>query len=77
MKLKIKQGIELLSSHHESGNTIIINLIHRWRYLSFKQKGNHLIVKTTDGELDFVFTGETPKVEFESFEKDQVIFRTK
>jgi len=77
MKLKIKKGIELLTSHYESDNTIIINLVDRWTFLKFKQKGNHLIILTSYGDLDFVFTGETPNIEFESYTKDQIILRTK
>ncbi|MCP5063612.1 MAG: hypothetical protein GY936_14290 [Ignavibacteriae bacterium] len=75
MKLKIKEGKHLVTSFHYTGkrdDVLIVNLVDRWTYKCFEQKGNHLIIKTENGNIDF--TGEVAKLEFDHQEKDQVVF---
>jgi len=81
MSAKIKSGAHLLypilkdNTVYFENDTMIINFYDRYTYQSFAQKYNHLIIDTTDGLIDIVFTGETPKLEFESFCKDQLILK--
>ncbi len=81
MKAKIKSGGELLFTAGCSNDwrslkeDMIINFRDKYTYVSFKQKRNHLYIKTTDGEVDIVFCGEVPKLVFDSFCKDQLILR--
>jgi hypothetical protein len=70
--MKIRKGGEILSSVG-SGDRLIINFRNKYTYKSFKQKRNHLIIDTTEGEVDIVFSGETPNLEFSHFEKDQLV----
>lgn len=76
MKAKIKKGSEILFQIGNLNNikdVVIINFMHRYTYISFKQKNNHLLINTTEGEVDIVFTGQAPVLKFESFCKDQLI----
>jgi hypothetical protein len=79
MKAKIKTGDELLFSEGNNWNNIndsmIINFMNRYTYNSFKMVKNHLIIDTTEGDVDIVFTGEIPELEFESFCKDQLVLK--
>ena len=77
MNLKIKQGKHLVTSFYHSkrwGDDLLINLVDRWTYKGFKQKKNHLIIETENGDIDFVFAGEVVKLKFSHQEKDQVVF---
>jgi len=80
---KIRKGHEILFSKGHSNDwknlqkDIIINFKDRYTYKSFKQVGNHLLIDTTEGKVDIVFTGEVPKLEFDIFEKDQLILKIK
>ena len=79
MRAKIKSGGHLLYTSGFSNDwtnlkdIMIINFVDRWTYQSFKQVRNHLIIKTTEGEVDIVFTGETPELEFQIYDKEQLI----
>lgn len=87
MKAKIRKGHEILHTEgysnkwdndhftHWTGPRMIINFMNKYSYVSFKQKKNHLLIDTTEGEIDIVFTGETPKLEFDSYCKDQLILK--
>ena len=80
MKLKIKKGSDLVSSFWFSDrhdNILVINLNNRWSYKDFKQWKNHLLIYTEQGDVDFVFTGEIPKLEFETQNKEQITFNIK
>lgn len=76
---KIKKGKDLLfvdgMSLRKMEDTMIINFMDKYTFKSFTQKKNHLIINTTQGEVDLVFTGYTPTLEFECFEKDQLILK--
>ena len=77
MKLKIKNGKHLVTSFYNSnrwGDDLLINLVDRWTYKGFKQKKNHLIIETENGDIDFVFASEVVKLKFSHQEKDQVVF---
>ena len=77
MKLKIKQGEHLVTSFYQSkrwGNNLLINLVDKWTYKGFKQKKNHLIIETENGNIDFVFASEVVELKFSHQEKDQVVF---
>lgn len=77
MNIKIKYGADLISSFYcpkDKSDDLIINLCHRWSYKGFKQKGNHLIIHTRNGDVTFVFAGETIELAFESENKEQLIF---
>lgn len=76
MKAKVKKNKKLLSVPYQwknISNTMIINFVNRYTYLSFKQQQNHLLINTTEGIVDIVFIGETPQLEFDYFEKDQLV----
>ena len=79
MKAKIKNGEQILFTEGFSNkwdnitDCMIINFKNKYTYISFKQLKNHLFIDTTEGEIDIVFTGEIPKLEFEHFEKDQLV----
>ncbi len=81
MRAKIKKGQEFLftkgysNNWNNLSNDMIINFISKYTYLSFTQINNHLIIETTEGQVDIVFTGEVPKLEFDHFEKDQLVLR--
>jgi len=81
MKCKVKKGEDLIYSsqgHFDKLNDVlIINLKERYTYVDFKQKGNHLLISTTLGEVDIVFTGEPPECTFESFCKYQLVLSLK
>ena len=80
-KAKVKSGQHLLFTQGFSNkwsdikDKMIVNLIDKYTYLSFSQKKNHLFIETTLGKIDIVFTGEPPKLEFESYCKDQLILK--
>lgn len=81
MKAKIKKGHKLLFTQGYSNrwgditDCIIINFMNKYTYNSFKQINNHLFIDTIEGEIDIVFTGEIPKLEFGYFEKDQLVLK--
>jgi len=81
MKAKVKTGHELLFMNGKSNNWnpikdyMVINFNSRWTFTEFKQKRNHLVIETTDGDIDIVFTGETPKLTFSHYEKDQLVLK--
>jgi hypothetical protein len=54
---------------------MIINFNNKDTYNSFKQVKNHLFIDTTEGEIDIVFSGEVPKLEFDNFCKDQLVLK--
>ncbi len=80
MKAKVKSGHKHLFIKGASCNwndikdVMIVNFTYKGTYIGFKQKKNHLLINTTEGEIDIVFTGEVPKLEFDHYCKDQVIF---
>lgn len=79
MKAKIRRGEEFLFSQGCSNDwtnltdVMIINFMGKYTYQSFKQVKNHLLIDTTEGEIDIVFTGEVPTLDFRNFEKDQLV----
>lgn len=79
MKCKVKKGQQLLfmagCRFYGLIDTLIINFNNRYTFESFTQKRNHLLIKTTEGEIDIVFTGETPKLQFDNFCKDQLVLK--
>ncbi len=81
MKAKIKTGGNLLFSEGCSNkwdkitDCMIINFMNKYTYNSFKQVKNHLFIDSTEGEIDIVFTGEVPKLEFDNFCKDQLVLK--
>lgn len=90
MKAKVKTGGEILFSEgcsnkwdkitdsmewNKMTDCMIINFMNKYTYNSFKQENNHLLIDTTEGEIDIVFTGETPKLEFDDFCKDQLVLK--
>lgn len=83
MKAKIKKGDEILFSEGASNNwekiedCMIINFMNKYTYKSFKQTKSHLLIDTSEGEVDIVFTGEVPILEFEGFYKDQLVLNIK
>lgn len=81
MKAKIKSGNEILFSKGFSNkwddlkDDMIINFMEKYTYISFKQVKNHLLINTTEGDIDIVFSGDVPKLEFSSFCKDQLVLK--
>ena len=79
MKAKIKSGGEHLFTMGESNkwnninDIMIINFIDKYTFVSFKQVKNHLIIELNDGNVDIVFTGETPMLKFSNYCKDQLV----
>ncbi len=77
MKAKIKSNKELVFTDgtclDNIKDNLIINFNNRYTYIDFKQYKNHLLINTTEGEIDIVFTGEVPKLEFSNFCKDQLV----
>jgi len=76
MKAKTKTGGSLLlTDHWDFKREMIINFNDKWTYKKFYQCDNHLIIVTTDGTIDIVFTGVPPTLAFESYAKDQLILK--
>ena len=77
MNFRIKKGKELISDEELFiyKNELIINFWERYSYIDFKQYKNHLIINTSEGELDVAFTGEIVKLEFSSYCKDQLVLK--
>lgn len=81
MKAKIKKGNEILFLEGYSNkwdkitDSMIVNFMNKYTYNSFKQVDNHLLINTTEGEVDIVFTGIAPKLEFGNFCKDQLVLK--
>ena len=81
MKAKIKSNNKILFSEGSSNkwdkitDSMIINFMNKNTYNSFKQLKEHLLIDTTEGEIDIVFTGEVPKLEFDNFCKDQLVLK--
>lgn len=79
MKAKIKTGHNILFTQGCSNDwsdiedKMIINFLNKYTYNSFKQVKNHLLIDTTEGEVDIVFTGDVPVLEFRNFCKDQLV----
>lgn len=82
MKAKIKSGSQILFSEGRSNkwdemtDYMIINFMNKYTYNSFKQVKNHLLIDTTEGEVDIVFTSEAPKLEFQNYCKDQLVLKS-
>ena len=80
MKAKVKLGDHILFTKGCSNkwdnlkDKMIINFSNKNTYINFKQKDNRLLIETTKGLVDIVFTGEVPKLVFDHFEKDQLVF---
>lgn len=83
MKAKIKKGHEYLFSLGASNDwkditdTMIINFKDKYTYKHHKQKGNHLLIKTTEGDIDIVFTSSPPVFKSCIYCKDQLVLYTK
>jgi len=86
MNAKIKSGHKYLFSEGCSNrwinltNEMIINFADKYTYRSFKQVKNHLLISLQEGipyVIDIVFTSEVPKLEFDFFEKDQLVLKIK
>lgn len=81
MKAKIKSGKELLFCEGASNNwndlneKMIINFMDKYIYKSFTQQKNHLYIYTTNKTIDIVFSSEVPILEFDHFEKDQLVLK--
>ena len=80
MKAKVKKGSQFLFTSGASNDwsdlkgVMIVNFNNKYTFLDFKQSKNHLLINTTEGEIDIVFTGETPRVLLENYCKDQLVF---
>lgn len=83
MKAKIKHGATLLFNEGASNDwsnlkdVMIINFNDKYTYESFKlTKDGRLFIKVTNGDyIKIVFPGEVPKLEFESYCKDQLVLK--
>lgn len=81
MKAKTKSGITLLFTKGASNDwsdlkdEMIINFMNKNTYIGFHQTHNHLEIFTVDGNIDIVFTGEVPILEFDHYEKDQLVLK--
>lgn len=81
MKAKIKSGHKLLFTLGASNDwssikdKMIINLADKGTYEGFHQTDNHLEIFTTNGNVDIVFPGNVPQLEFDHYEKDQLVFK--
>lgn len=81
MKAKVRKGSEFLFSQGQSNNwknlkdEMTVNFKFKGTYKDFRQKKNHLYLECTKGQVDIVFTGEVPYITFQSYEKDQLVFK--
>jgi hypothetical protein len=82
MKVKVKQGKDLLfmpGNHWDNLKTcLIINFHDRWIFNKnpiFKQWKNKIFIYTDKGNVELVFTGEVPKLEFDYYCKDQLVLK--
>jgi len=76
MKAKTKTGASLLfTDYWDFNRRMIINFNDKSVFEEFYQVDNHLIIVTLIGNIDIVFTGETPTLEFESYDKDQLTLK--
>jgi hypothetical protein len=76
MKIKIRKGVNLLSTYlNRFDNELIINFKNKYTYNDFKQEKNHLKINTIEGIIDFVFTGEIPIIKLDYYEKDQLVLK--
>lgn len=83
MKAKVKKGHSLLFCEGVSNkwnnlkDIMIVNMLDKYIYKSFKQAKNHLLIDTENGLIDIVFTGNTPLLELEEYTKNQLVFKIK
>ncbi len=81
MKLKVKSGKHLLSISDETGTVVChnqhlyITFIDNCVYISFRQKQNRVLIETTGGRVELVFTGVVHSLEYDSFCKDQLVLK--
>lgn len=79
MNCKVRKGQNLLfmagCRFYRLVDTLIINFNNKYTFESFTQKTNHLLIKTIEGEIDIVFTGEIPILRFDDFCKDQLVLK--
>ena len=76
MKAKTKTGSAILETNKwDFDKQMIINFVDKWIYKNFYQRDNHLFIDTDSDVIDIVFTGETPTLAFESYDKDQLILK--
>jgi hypothetical protein len=80
MKAKIRHGSHLLfitgwhlKNNGDVADTMIINFADKSTYKSFRQVRNHLLIDTTGGEIDIVFTGAVRNLKIDHYEKDQLV----
>jgi len=77
MKAKTKTGDNLLDVNKwDFDNKMMINFKAKGTFDGFYQDENHLMICTLWARpIDIVFTGETPTLAFESYDKDQLILK--
>ena len=79
MNLRVKRGAYHVAKPSleidNIGDTLTISFKDEWKYIDFVQRKNHLIVELEKGYTDFIFIGGTPKLEFQSHYKNDVVFK--
>ena len=77
LKAKLKTGLDLVTqtTFEVVDNELIITLMEKYIFLSFLHYRNHLLINTTMGKIDIVFTSEEPKeIILSGQEKNQLYF---
>ena len=74
MKARLRYGKHIVNDyllcdykHVYKGKLIsmfTINFRDKYTYIDFIQNRNHLIIKTSEGDVDYVFCGEIPVLSF-------------
>lgn len=83
MKAEIKKGHKILFSEGHSndwsdlGDVIIINFMNKYTFKGFKQNEHHLLIDTTEGDVEITFLEGTPNLSLESYCKDQLVLKLK
>jgi hypothetical protein len=77
LKFKIKGENQIISSAYFSReqDSFIINFWERWGFISYKQKGNQLFIKTENGDAEIRFSGNIPVLGETHEEKSQIVIQ--
>jgi len=75
-KTKVGKGLLTLNDFDVSDGVMLINFRDKYTYLGFKQYKNKLIIDTTEGIVEIVFTSVVPVLVFDNYNKDQLTLKS-
>jgi hypothetical protein len=56
-------------------NELILNFNTRYNYKAYSFKKNRLVIETTEGDVELVFSSLVKEVKLEVYVKDQLVFK--